>query len=204
MGSPLSALLKQLVFGVDTISAVALCTIFGLIFDPYPEFSSVIGYLALAGLGSYLPDLDLLIYLPFRKRFNWESHWDVGHHPLIVLPLASALTFVAVQGMGIGNATHATALMFVCVLIHFIHDSTDRVGFPWLSPFNMNVYLTLYYGWPRILSSAPFHEHQRKLNNLFETTSTDEVLAAHGEPTTIWHIIVWLIAVGMFCYWVVF
>lgn len=203
-GSQRWALVKQLIFGVDTTSAFLICTVFGMVFMPHPGFLPAVGYLLLAGFGNYLPDLDMMPYLLFRKRFNWESHWDVGgHFWLIVLPIASAITFLAVQAVGVGNPIYATTIMSVCIVAHIVHDATWYLGFPVLAPFNKGVYITLHYGWPRILNGDLFHEHESKINEQTETADTIEVLAANGEPTTIWHVIVWMAAVGLFCYWVV-
>ena len=203
MRSQWLALVKQLVFGVDTTSAIMLCAVLGMIFNPHPGFLPAVGYLLLAGFGNYLPDLDMVPYLLLRKRFGWRCHWDVGgHYPLIVLPLVGILTFLVARTTNIDNPIFATILVLACTFTHFVHDSTALPGFPWLSPFKKNVHMTLFYGWPRIITDAAFLEDLKRLNERLEKASIDEALAAHGEPTTVWHFIAWIVAVGMFCYWV--
>ena len=206
----LFALLKQLVFGVDTISAIVFCAVFGLVFDPHPRFFSAIGYLMLAGFGNYLPDFDLLIFLPFRNRFGWESHWDVGHHPPIVVPFAAVIVWWAARTTGVGEPVFATVLTIVCVSAHFVHDSTEvnedgeEMGCPLFSPFRKDIFISFKHWWPRRVSSVPFHRRQCEINKLFELAPTGEGLTELGEITTIWHFVAWVIAVWLFCYWAMF
>ena len=189
-------LVSQLVFGVDTTSAITLCALLGWAFGVHPTTTTGIAYLAIAGFANYFPDLDLLIYLPFQKRFGWESHWSVGHHPAIVLPLVGWATWVGANGVDPEHVAYLTTLVVMCTTMHFVRDSMDVHGMQWLSPFNRKLFIKLDRWQPRVISDRVFHEYQAKLK------SGDESLVALSEPVTSNQFIGWLVAVGMFCLWV--
>lgn len=196
-------LLIQLVFGVDTTSAIALCGLLGLVFIPQPTTIEAFGYLALAGFANYLPDLDFPVYLLFRKKFGWFSHWDVAHHPIILIPGAAFLALLTSEALGVGSPSFAAVLVGMCVTAHFVHDSMEPFGFPWLSPMSKNIHISFMHGIPRVMDRDPFVRHQKLRNSHINESTTFEIVVAHGESTTVWHIVTWVVAVAVFIIWAI-
>lgn len=128
-----SRLIAQLVFGVDTTIALGTYLVLSLLFGL--EFSWT--YLLLALAFVYLPDADFLWFMLLPKRLRRWGHWWFGlHHPLLFLPLVGLVTwFISASLLPPLEATFLTTLALVCVLGHFIHDSTNP-GLHWFSPIS--------------------------------------------------------------------
>ena len=78
----------------------------------------------------------MIPYLLFRKRYRLVSHWVFGHHPLLLLPFVAIISFVAAKIWIPNQVGYTVALTNGEVLLHFMHDGMDALGFPWLSPFS--------------------------------------------------------------------
>jgi hypothetical protein len=92
-------------------------------------------FLFLSIFSTHFPDVDMIPYLFFRKRYRLVSHWIFGHHPLLLLPFVAIMSFAAAKIWMPDQVGYAVALTTGGVLMHFIHDGMDALGFPWLSPF---------------------------------------------------------------------
>jgi hypothetical protein len=94
-----------------------------------------IWFLFLSVFSTHLPDVDFIPYLLLRRRFRLVSHWPIGHHPFPLLLFVTAVSFIAATIWLPGRVGYTIALTTTGVLLHFVHDGTGRLGFPWLSPF---------------------------------------------------------------------
>ena len=114
-----------------------------------------VGLLVLTVGAAHSPDADFVPYLLLRQRMGWISHRVVGHHPLIVLPIAGLV------GALIADAYGAT-LALMAVTAHFVNDTTEPFqGFHWLSPFTFRS-VTIGRWPPRLIGEAERREaHQR-------------------------------------------
>jgi LexA-binding, inner membrane-associated putative hydrolase len=93
-------------------------------------------FLFLSIFSTHLPDVDMIPYLLFRKRYRLVSHWVFAHHPLILLPLVAIASFVTAKIWMPDRAGYTVALITAGVLVHLMHDGMDALGFPWFSPFS--------------------------------------------------------------------
>lgn len=193
-------LVTQLLFGIDTTAAIAICAALGMMLNVGGSFVERVGYLAFAGFCSYLPDLDLLIFFPLRKRYGWTNHWVVGHHPIIVIPLAVLFTFLGVIMLGLEEQTFLTSLSGVCVTGHFIHDSTDECGLHWLSPFNWT-HISLAHGWPQIIDRSKFIRRTIDEARQMDKGSGSDKLAVMSESVSPLQVALWCVAVVELAIW---
>jgi hypothetical protein len=123
-------LIAQLIFGWDTIIGLGTYMFLSMLFqEPMNLFM-----LAWALFCAYLPDLDLTYFVFQSKEIRKWGHWRYGfHHPLIFLPVVTMGTWYISSYCFPAEATFLTVMTFVCVLGHFVHDSTN-VGLHWFSP----------------------------------------------------------------------
>jgi hypothetical protein len=125
--------LIRIFFGVDM----------ALGFFNYAAWSWIVGnkfsiwFLLLSIFSTHLPDTDMIPYLLFRRRYRLISHWVLGHHPLLVLPLVATVSFGAAKVWIPDGLGYTVAIVTTGVFLHFVHDGMDSLGFPWLSPFSM-------------------------------------------------------------------
>lgn len=196
-------LFLQLIFGIDTTNGILTCAILGLLFWIREPFLVDIAYLSFAGFWAYAPDLDLAVYYPLRERLGLTDHWIIGHYPLFVIPGAGLVTFFGATWLHLDHVPYLTTLSLVCVTGHFLHDSMEEVGLPWLAPFNWT-HFSLRGGKLRLVKRAEFkHFVAKQLEAVEEGTLIDR-LAAFSEPVTQAQVIAWISAVLILTYWLLF
>jgi hypothetical protein len=93
-------------------------------------------FLCLSIFATHLPDADMIPYLILRKRYRLISHWVLGHHPLLLVPLVAIVSFVVAKMWLPDRIGYVAGLITTGVVLHFLHDGLSRLGFPWLSPFS--------------------------------------------------------------------
>ncbi len=91
--------------------------------------------LCLSIFSTHFPDWDMIPYLLLRHRLI--SHWVIGHHPLLVLPLVAIASFCASTIWMPDAVDCIVGMASTGVFLHFAHDGMGKWGFPWLSPFSM-------------------------------------------------------------------
>jgi hypothetical protein len=89
---------------------------------------------------AHFPDLDLIPFLMVRNNMRIPSHWIVGHHPIIIIPLAGIIALITGHFLELG-AWYLFSIAVFDVFLHFIHDSIQYQGLHWFSPFLGNVLL---------------------------------------------------------------
>jgi hypothetical protein len=110
-------------------------------------------FLALSILSTHLPDWDMIPFLLLRKRYRLYSHWIVGHHPIFVLSIVVLGSYFAAKAWAPGVVGYTAGMITCGVLLHFLHDTLNPIGFPWLSPFSL-VHFRLQQGKLVIVSQA--------------------------------------------------
>ncbi len=99
---------------------------------------------------AHLPDFDLIPYLMIRKRMRIPSHWIVGHHPLIIIPLGIASSIPLASILEV-DVWYLASIAGFGVFFHFLHDGVQIQGLHWCSPFSWQRY-TLNDGFPKKVS----------------------------------------------------
>lgn len=193
-------LVLQLFFGIDTTNGIATCAILGLLFWVHGPLFVAFAYLLFAGFWAYAPDLDLLIYYPMRERWGLTDHWIIGHYPLFVIPGAGLITFFGATWLHLDHVAFLTTLAVVCVTGHFLHDSTEEIGLPWLAPFNWT-HLSLKGGRPHLVERAIFKRYVAEQLAHVEGKELVDRLEEWGEPVTRTQVIAWTIAGLLFVFW---
>lgn len=196
-------LLVQLVFGIDTTAAIVICSTLGLIFGIDGSALEYLGYLAFAGFCSYLPDFDLLVFLPLRKRYGWTSHWVIGHYPIVVIPAATLLTFWGATELGLEEIMFLTLVAATGTTGHFIHDSMEECGFPWLAPLYWG-HLSLKGGRPKIVPRSAFERLAAGQAQQMNETDLGGTLVVMSEPIPEWQKVLWCLSVFEFATWMAF
>ena len=123
--------LKQLVFGVDTIIGLWVYMVLGIAFWMPPSLIC----LALAIFFAYLPDLDLIPFFLLKKRLRLVSHWAVGHYPLWVTAISTLAVYLVASRVVPGSVLFLCTLCVTCIVSHFFHDSVQPHGIAWLGPW---------------------------------------------------------------------
>jgi len=77
------------------------------------------------------------------------SHWPVWHHPILVIPAWAFIVALFAREFDSENLWFYEAIAVLPLLFHFAHDSIQRQGFSWLSPFS-DTHFSI--GWPHIVS----------------------------------------------------
>lgn len=196
-------LFLQLLFGIDTTNGIATCAVLGLLFWVHEPLFTAFAYLLFAGFWAYFPDFDLFIYYPMRKRWGLTDHWVVGHYPLFVIPGAGLITFFGATWLHLDHTSFLTTLSLVCVTGHFLHDSIEETGLPWLAPFNWT-HLSLKGGRPRLVERAEFKRYVAKQLEAVEGGALVDRLGAFSEPITRTQAVSWIVAVAVLAFWVLF
>lgn len=144
----------RVLFGADMIIGMAG---FALFYPLMSGASSSLSALAWALASSHLPDLDMIPYLLAKDRLRYRSHWLIGHHPFIVMPLVAICGYFA-SGYPAQDLPYLAAMALACVAGHFVHDSLQPQGLHWLSPWSWKRYT---------LSGARVAEISRRANLRF-------------------------------------
>lgn len=199
--STFGRLLKQLAFGIDTTSAILWCAGLGLAFGIRPNFMEANLYVTFALICNYLPDLDLLIYLPFHKRWGIRSHWQLGHHPLLVIPAVGITTFQLANVWELQEVAFVTTLAIACVTSHFVHDSVHPCGLHWFSPLHWKHHLVLHGGPIGLVDSSIFWNHESKIQEA-ANTGTNEFFATIAEPVTTLQRMSSALGTATFVFWI--
>lgn len=123
-------LLAQLTFSIDTIIGLGSYVVLSFLFGKECD----IWFLFFAGFCAYLPDLDFTYFVFQSKEVREWGHWRYGfHHPILFLPLVGMGTWLGSSYFVPDHVYFLTTLAVICVLGHFVHDST-KVGLHWFSP----------------------------------------------------------------------
>jgi len=77
-------------------------------------------------IAAILPDVSIVALSVLSGKENIH-HRDLTHYPLLIIPL-----FVVIAWFSLFWAT----LITLCLLAHFIDDTTDPGGIKWLAPFS--------------------------------------------------------------------
>lgn len=185
---------EQLMFGTDTLLGLCAYMALTIAFGIEPN----ILHLLLALFFAYLPDGDMIPYLLLRKPLKLTGHWVIGHHPLIVIPLATIATYVLASWLG-GPLVFLATLAAVCVTQHFLHDTMRPQGFPWLSPFG-GPRLTLSGFSPRIVSEDAYAAYDATRENDHQREITEEI-AARADRISNGRLIAWGLILIVIPFW---
>ncbi|MAF80826.1 hypothetical protein CL628_02320 [bacterium] len=101
-----------------------------------PWFDFTLGFMAVAVIGSILPDVDMLIYLLFGGKLDkWaHRHRDISHYPLLTVPIC---LFIALHVLVWQQAVVLAAVM----LMHYVLDSQHvGWGIRWTFPVTRTYY----------------------------------------------------------------
>jgi hypothetical protein len=145
-------------------------------------------FLALSILSTHLPDWDMIPFLLLRKRYRLYSHWIVGHHPVFVLSAVVLGSYFAAKTWAPEAVGYAVDMITCGVVLHFLHDTCNPIGFPWLSPFSL-VHFRLQKGKPIIMSQAELDASEKRERALSRTGVSE--ITDRTEP----------ISYGMFLFW---
>lgn len=143
--------LIRLLGGIDTSGGVLIFVITSVAFQE--TFSCLFFLLTITAAHS--PDGDFIPYLLLKKRLRYRSHHIIGHHPVILVPIAAGIGWLIGQWYGFTLAISA-------IILHFIHDSTQIPGIHWFSPFSWRQ-ISLHKMKPRLV---PEKERIQFLENL--------------------------------------
>jgi len=145
-------------------------------------------FLLLSIFSTHLPDVDMIPYLFFRRRYHLVSHWVVGHHPLLLMPLIAVTSFVGARILMPDRVSYIVVLMTSGVLLHFLHDGASSLGFPWLSPFSRTRF-RFRSGKPIVVPQAETDQWMSYWRT-HERSVADEI-AGRTEPVTIAQFLFW-------------
>ncbi|HEY1789369.1 MAG TPA: metal-dependent hydrolase [Verrucomicrobiae bacterium] len=145
-------------------------------------------FLALSILSTHLPDWDMIPFLLLRKRYRLYSHWIVGHHPVFVLSAVVAGSYFAAKAWAPDAVGYTVSLITCGVMLHFLHDTINPIGFPWLSPFSL-AHFRFQRGKPMIVTKAELNADERQERALGRTAASE--ITDRAVP----------ISKGMFLFW---
>ncbi len=106
-------------------------------------------------MAAHSPDGDFIPYMLIKRHLQYRSHHTVGHHPVLLIPLAGIIGWAIGEWYGLTLATSA-------IVLHFVHDSMQVPGIHWLSPFSWRQ-MSLHGFRPRLV---PEKERVQFLENL--------------------------------------
>jgi LexA-binding, inner membrane-associated putative hydrolase len=147
-----------------------------------------LAFLALPILSTHLPDWDMIPFLLLRKRYRLYSHWIVGHHPVFVLSVVVLGSYFAAKTWAPEAVGYLVGMITCGVVLHFLHDTCNPIGFPWLSPFSQ-AHFRLQKGKPIIVSQAELDASERHERALGRTAASE--ITDRATP----------ISNGMFLFW---
>ena len=145
-------------------------------------------FLLISILSTHFPDVDMIPFLILRNRYRLACHWIVGHHPPLVLFFVAAVSYTAAKMWIPDRVGYTTALTTVGVLLHFSHDGTSELGFPWLSPFSLKRF-RFRIGKPIIVPQA--ETDQWTDNWKARERSAAEEIYDRAEPIKLAHHLLW-------------
>jgi hypothetical protein len=151
-------ILFQLLFGVDTLIAITAYLTLGIIFKINPTIPGLI----FSFVFTYLPDADLIPFFLLRKKFKWDSHWIIAHHPIAIIPAIGITTWLVSNMFHISDIFFLTTLSMFCISAHFVHDSFDPIGLHWFSPFRWTRY-SFEHGFPEIAAPQKWERKKKEL-----------------------------------------
>lgn len=93
----------------------------------------------------HLPDADMIPYLILKRKLPIQSHWVIGHHPILFIPTSFGVTWYMTDN------PFYLVMSIIGPISHFLHDMMNPAGLHVLSPFIWNR-VTLYDHTPRILA----------------------------------------------------
>jgi hypothetical protein len=142
---------------------------------------------------SHAPDLDMPSYILMRKRLPYRSHWLVGHHPMLIVPLWMAIAAWMSAALQV-ETTYLVSLAAVNVTAHFIHDSLQPQGLHWLSPFSWQRF-TLRHGCPEHVPKGVWKEIFRKKDaHDGSMPSAGEEISTRSEPVSPESALMWTVS----------
>ena len=184
-------ILIRVLFGVDM--ALGLLNYVGWSWCMGQRFNVFL--LLLSIFATHFPDVDMIPYLLLRRRYQLISHWIIGHHPLLILCAVAVASFYAASAWLPNKAGYIVGLVTSGVLLHFLHDGMNRMGFPWLSPFTLTRF-RFQRGKSLIVQQAEMDEWLNHWKNYWKThsrTVADEV-SVRAEPLGYGHLAFWGVA----------
>jgi len=138
----------------------------------------------------HAPDIDMIPYLLLKRRLPYGSHWLIGHHFLILLPLYGMIGRHVGQHYG-KPASYLAVIAMLDAIAHLIHDSTQPQGLHWLSPF---IWKRHALGWflPREVSKGTWKPILERKTSVLVSLSSE--FFERSEPVGLWNIAFWTIA----------
>lgn len=117
--------------GIDTSMGILiyLCTSY---FFLEKQSSSI---LLIALCFARFPDFGFPLYLLLRQRLDLQTHRTLTHYPIIAVPLAGLLGYFLGYFFFSGKTGLLTMIALIGCSVHFVHDTWDEFGIPWLWPF---------------------------------------------------------------------
>ncbi len=168
-----------IVFGIDMIIAMVIFLTLSLAFSKGWDISN----LWLAIMFAHLPDIDMVVYLLIKQKLRLPSHWQVGHHPLIVIPC----TLITVRLLT--PDTYYIAMAGLGLVGHFIHDAMSPTGFHFLSPFSWKRFRVKNYR----LVHIPLKTWYKRFQKRSVTWNGDIIkqMVGRAEPITVRQLFIW-------------
>ena len=145
-------------------------------------------FLALSILSTHLPDWDMIPFLLLRKRFRLCTHWIVGHHPVFVLSAVVLGSYFGAKAWAPGAVGYTMGMITCGVMLHFLHDTINPIGFPWFSPFSV-AHFRIQRGKPVLVPQAELDAYERQERALNRTAASE--ITDRAEP----------ISKGIFLFW---
>ena len=130
----------------------------------------------------------MIPYLLLRKRCRLGSHWVLGHHPLLLLPLVTIVSYAAADHWLPGRAGYTAVLITSGVMLHFLHDGKSELGFPWLSPFSPK-YFWFRHGKLAVVPPAEVYRWQKYRKS--HDRSVSEEISGRAAPITVGQGLFW-------------
>jgi hypothetical protein len=115
---------------IDCSIGILVCVIISYLFHQLLRFDVFAFSLVMA----HFPDADFIFFLMVRNKMRIPSHWIVGHHPVIIIPVAGIVAVITSNFLGL-DVWYVLSIAVLDVLLHFIHDSVQYQGLHWFSPF---------------------------------------------------------------------
>lgn len=116
----------------------------------------------------------------------------MGHHPLIVTPLAAALG--AAIGYGVGQMCYGVTLAVIATIAHFCHDSIQPQGLHWLWPFTWRRHRLTLTGFKEVPENVWLPIMLAK--DRARSTTSDE-FTSRSSPVSWAHVAAWLVAFAL-------
>lgn len=79
--------------------------------------------------------LFLLASMMKEKVLARSSHWPLWHHPILFTAIVASIAWLTASAWFPAYMAYGIALATSATVLHFLHDSVQKQGFPFLSPF---------------------------------------------------------------------